>query len=41
MKSYNIQNYIRYKQDLEKAIKRLEKKEYYKYTYNLQFFFFS
>ena len=32
MKSYNIQNYIRYKQDLEKAIKRLEKKEYHEYT---------
>jgi RNA polymerase sigma factor (sigma-70 family) len=32
MKSYNIQNYIRYKQDLEKATKRLEKKEYHEYT---------
>ena len=28
MKHYNIQNYIRYKKDLEKAIERLEDKEY-------------
>ena len=32
MKSYNIQNYIRYKNDLEQAIKRIDKKpEYYAY----------
>jgi len=32
MKSYNIQNYIRYKKDLEQAIKRIEKKpEYFSY----------
>ena len=29
MKSYNIQNYIRYKKDLEQAIKRIEIKEHY------------
>ena len=28
MKHYNIQNYIRYKKDLEKAIERLDDKEY-------------
>ena len=27
MKSYNIQNYIRYKQDLEATLKRLNKKD--------------
>jgi len=32
MKSYNIQNYIRYKKDLEQAIKRIDKQpEYYAY----------
>ena len=29
MKSYNIQNYIRYKQDLEQAVKRIKIKEHY------------
>ena len=29
MKSYNIQNYIRYKKDLEETIKRINKKEHY------------
>ena len=29
MKSYNIQNYIRYKKDLEETIKRISKKEHY------------
>ena len=29
MKSYNIQNYIRYKKDLEQAVKRIETKEHY------------
>ena len=32
MKSYNIQNYIRYKQDLEATLKRIEKKQYVEYT---------
>jgi len=32
MKSYNIQNYIRYKQDLEATLKRIENKEYVEYT---------
>ena len=32
MKSYNIQNYIRYKQDLEATLKRIESKEYIDYT---------
>ena len=31
MKSYNIQNYIRYKKDLEQSIKRIQKKEYINY----------
>ena len=34
MKHYNIQNYIRYKKDLEKAIKRIPKKEFVDYTRN-------
>ena len=29
MKHYNIQNYIRYKNDLEKAIARIQIKEHY------------
>ena len=29
MKSYNIQNYIRYKRDLEQAIKRIDRKKHY------------
>ena len=29
MKHYNIQNYIRYKKDLEETIKRIERKEHY------------
>ena len=32
MKSYNIKNYIRYKEDLEKSIKRIPEKEYKDYT---------
>ena len=32
MKSYNIQNYIRYKKDLERSLKRIPKKEYIDYT---------
>ena len=32
MKHYNIQNYIRYKNDVEKAIKRLENKEWNEYS---------
>ena len=32
MKHYNIQNYIRYKEDLETSIKRIPKKEFSKYT---------
>ena len=32
MKSYNVQNYIRYKKDLEQAVKRINKKpEYFAY----------
>ena len=34
MKYYNVQNYIRYKNDLEDTLKRLEKKEYIEYTRN-------
>ena len=32
MKHYNIQNYIRYKKDLEAAIKRIPRKEFHEYT---------
>jgi len=32
MKHYNIQNYVRYKKDLEAAIKRIPKKEFNEYT---------
>ena len=32
MKHYNIQNYIRYKKDLEECIKRIPKKEFQDYT---------
>ena len=32
MKHYNIQNYIRYKKDLEESIKRIPKKEFHEYT---------
>ena len=32
MKSYNIQNYIRYKNDVEASIKRIEFKHWYEYS---------
>jgi len=32
MKHYNIQNYIRYKEDLEVTLKRIEKKDWHEYT---------
>ena len=32
MKHYNIQNYIRYKKDLEVTLKRVSKKEFHEYT---------
>ena len=32
MKHYNIQNYIRYKNDLEVTIKRIPKKQFHEYT---------
>ena len=32
MKHYNIQNYIRYKKDVEVSIKRIPKKEWHEYT---------
>ena len=34
MKHYNIQNYIRYKEDLETTLKRIPKKEFVDYTRN-------
>ena len=34
MKHYNIQNYIRYKNDVETTIKRIPKKEFSEYTRN-------
>mgnify|MGYP003659339800 CR=1 FL=1 len=32
MKHYNIQNYIRYKKDLEVTLKRISKKDFHEYT---------
>ena len=32
MKKYNVQNYIRYKEDLEVALKLIPKKEFHEYT---------
>ena len=32
MKHYNIQNYIRYKNDLDNTLKRLERKDFIDYT---------
>jgi len=32
MKHYNIQNYIRYKEDLEITLKRIERKDWHEYT---------
>tara|TARA_R100001463_G_scaffold39635_1_gene84714 strand:- start:150 stop:908 length:759 start_codon:yes stop_codon:yes gene_type:complete len=32
MKHYNIQNYIRYKEDLEVTLKRIESKDWHEYT---------
>jgi RNA polymerase sigma factor (sigma-70 family) len=32
MKSYHVQNYIRYKNDLDQSLKRLKRKEYKDYT---------
>ena len=32
MKHYNIQNYIRYKKDVERAIKKIKVKEWHEYT---------
>ena len=34
MKKYNIQNYVRYKKDIEKCIKRIPKKDWVDYTRN-------
>ena len=34
MKHYNIQNYIRYKEDLEVTLKRIERKDWHEYTRN-------
>jgi hypothetical protein len=32
MKHYNIDNYVRYKKDVEKTIKNIPHKEFHKYT---------
>ena len=32
MKNYNVQNYIRYKNDLEVSIDLIPKKEFHEYT---------
>ena len=34
MKHYNIQNYIRYKNDVETTIKRIEGKQWHEYSRN-------
>jgi len=34
MKHYNINNYIRYKKDVEETIKKIPKKEFHEYTRN-------
>ena len=34
MKHYNINNYVRYKKDVEATIKRIPKKEFDEYTRN-------
>jgi len=34
MKHYNIQNYIKYKEDLEVTLKRIERKDWHEYTRN-------
>jgi len=34
MKKYNVQNYVRYKRDIEESIKRISKKEWVDYTRN-------
>ena len=34
MKHYNIQNYIRYKNDIESTIRRIPKKQFHEYTRN-------
>ena len=34
MKKYNVQNYVRYKKDIEESIKRIPKKEWVDYTRN-------
>ena len=34
MKHYNIQNYVRYKNDLESTLKRIKNKEWHEYTRN-------
>ena len=34
MKHYNIQNYIRYKNDLENTLKRLKRKSWHEYSRN-------
>ena len=32
MRNYNVQNYIRYKTDLEKTLKRIPKKDWQDYS---------
>ena len=38
MKKYNIQNYIRYKNDVEKSIKNIPKKDWVDYTRGSRWF---
>ena len=41
MKKYNVQNYVRYKKDIEESIKRIPKKEWVDYTRNEMIILFT
>jgi RNA polymerase sigma factor (sigma-70 family) len=41
MKKYNIQNYVRYKKDIEESIKRIPKKDWVDYTRNEMIIIFT
>ena len=41
MKKYNVQNYVRYKKDIENSIKRIPKKEWVDYTRNEMIILFT
>ena len=41
MKKYNVQNYVRYKKDIEESIKRIPKKDWVDYTRNEMIIIFT